>query len=93
MSFSTIINAWKDSNYRQNLDEEMRALLPEHPAGLLELTDEELALVAGGKKKKKKEEEEEEQQQGQKQEQEQRLVTTSTLTRRTLVKDGLVVER
>lgn len=51
MNISTVIRAWKDEAFRQSLSEAELALLPENPAGLLELTDQELALVAGGKKK------------------------------------------
>ncbi|HEY0735247.1 MAG TPA: mersacidin/lichenicidin family type 2 lantibiotic [Herpetosiphonaceae bacterium] len=47
MSNVDIIRAWKDDEYRNSLSEEARALLPEHPAGLLELRDEDLGLVAG----------------------------------------------
>jgi len=47
-----IIRAWKDEEYRASLSEGERAKLPEHPAGLIELTDVELAMVAGiGQKK------------------------------------------
>lgn len=41
-----IARAWKDENYRQSLDEEQLSMLPANPAG--ELTDEDLAAVAGG---------------------------------------------
>ena len=50
MSKKDIIRAWKDAEYRQSLSEAERAMLPEHPAGLIDLTDAELATVAGGKK-------------------------------------------
>jgi len=50
MNVATIIKAWKDEAYRQSLSEAERALLPANPAGLLELTDEDLAHVAGGKR-------------------------------------------
>jgi mersacidin/lichenicidin family type 2 lantibiotic len=43
-----IIRAWKDPEYRQSLSEEERELLPENPAGAIELTDEELDMAAGG---------------------------------------------
>ncbi len=46
MSTLDIIRAWKDEEYRASLSEEQRALLPAHPAGLIELADAE--LVAGG---------------------------------------------
>jgi mersacidin/lichenicidin family type 2 lantibiotic len=44
-----VIRAWKDEEYRASLSEAERALLPEHPAGLIEMSDEELATLAGGK--------------------------------------------
>ncbi|MGH2508614.1 MAG: mersacidin/lichenicidin family type 2 lantibiotic [Ktedonobacteraceae bacterium] len=44
-----IVRAWKDAEYRSNLSEEALALLPQHPAGLVELTDEALDdLIAQG---------------------------------------------
>ena len=43
-----IIRAWKDPEYRESLNETELAALPEHPAGLIELTDVELGAVAGG---------------------------------------------
>jgi mersacidin/lichenicidin family type 2 lantibiotic len=50
MTKKDIIRAWKDEEYRTSLSEAERAKLPKHPAGLIELTDVELATVAGGKK-------------------------------------------
>jgi len=44
-----IIRAWKDEGYRNSLSESERAALPENPAGLIALTDEELGAVAGGR--------------------------------------------
>ena len=49
MSHLDIIRAWKDEEYRLNLTPGQRALLPAHPAGVIELTDAELDGVAGGK--------------------------------------------
>jgi mersacidin/lichenicidin family type 2 lantibiotic len=43
-----IIRAWKDEEYRLSLTEEQRALLPDNPAGLPELSDSDLESVAGG---------------------------------------------
>jgi mersacidin/lichenicidin family type 2 lantibiotic len=44
-----IIRAWKDEEYRLSLTEEQQALLPDNPAGLMELSDAELwGIVAGG---------------------------------------------
>lgn len=48
MLLDKIIRAWKDPEYRQALPEEERELLPENPAGAIELTDEELDLAVGG---------------------------------------------
>lgn len=50
MSQENIIRAWKDENFRQQLSERERDLLPAHPAGLIELTDADLGAVAGGAK-------------------------------------------
>ncbi|MDJ0619588.1 MAG: mersacidin/lichenicidin family type 2 lantibiotic [Calothrix sp. MO_192.B10] len=48
MSKEDIIRAWKDPEYRNSLSEEQRSQLPENPAGVIELTDSELEVVAGG---------------------------------------------
>lgn len=48
MSHQDIIRAWKDREYRSSLSEVERALLPENPAGLIDLTDTELDAIAGG---------------------------------------------
>ena len=48
MSQQEIIQAWKDEEFRLSLSEEQRALLPEHPAGLIELADSDLEMVVGG---------------------------------------------
>jgi mersacidin/lichenicidin family type 2 lantibiotic len=48
MSNVDVVRAWKDAEYRRSLTEEQRALLPEHPAGLIELHDEEMKGVLGG---------------------------------------------
>jgi mersacidin/lichenicidin family type 2 lantibiotic len=47
MSKLDIIRAWKDEEYRASLSDADRALLPNHPAGLIELADDELAMVFG----------------------------------------------
>jgi mersacidin/lichenicidin family type 2 lantibiotic len=48
MSNKNIIRAWKDEDYRLSLSEAERALLPEHPAGLIELAGAEMDGVGGG---------------------------------------------
>jgi mersacidin/lichenicidin family type 2 lantibiotic len=47
MSHLNTIRAWKDAEYRQSLSEAERALLPEHPAGLIELSDADLDAAGG----------------------------------------------
>jgi mersacidin/lichenicidin family type 2 lantibiotic len=48
MSQQNIVRAWKDEEYRSSLSEDERALLPAHPAGLIELDDADLDAAAGG---------------------------------------------
>jgi mersacidin/lichenicidin family type 2 lantibiotic len=43
-----MIRAWKDDVYREALSERERALVPENPAGAIELTEHELSGVDGG---------------------------------------------
>ncbi|HEY4562805.1 MAG TPA: mersacidin/lichenicidin family type 2 lantibiotic [Thermoanaerobaculia bacterium] len=47
MSKSDVIRAWKDPFYRATLSEEMRASLPQHPAGITELSDDRLTTANG----------------------------------------------
>jgi mersacidin/lichenicidin family type 2 lantibiotic len=47
MSHKQIIRAWKDEEYRLSLSEAEQALLPENPAGVIELADVELETVGG----------------------------------------------
>ena len=42
MSHIDIIRAWKDEEYRLSLSDAERATLPDHPAGLIELSDADL---------------------------------------------------
>ena len=51
MSPINIIRAWKDAEYRQSLSAADLALLPAHPAGLIQLTDDDLDSIAGGRPK------------------------------------------
>jgi mersacidin/lichenicidin family type 2 lantibiotic len=48
MSPQDIIRAWKDEDYRLSLGQAERERMPQHPAGLIELTDLELDAAAGG---------------------------------------------
>ena len=48
MSAKDVIRAWKDEAFRNSLSSEQRAMLPENPAGAVELTDADLDPVAGG---------------------------------------------
>ena len=43
-----VIKAWKDDFYCQSLSTEQRALLPANPAGEMELSEDDMAFVAGG---------------------------------------------
>jgi mersacidin/lichenicidin family type 2 lantibiotic len=47
MSGKNIIRAWKDEAYRMSLSEAERAMLPENPAGIVELSDAQLEGPAG----------------------------------------------
>ncbi|GCF06931.1 mersacidin/lichenicidin family type 2 lantibiotic [Dictyobacter arantiisoli] len=42
-----IARAWKDAQYRNSLNNEERAQLPQNPIGTLELTDIDLATISG----------------------------------------------
>ena len=48
MSNIDIVRAWKDEDYRASLSEAEQAMLPENPAGLVELADEDMSSMAGG---------------------------------------------
>jgi mersacidin/lichenicidin family type 2 lantibiotic len=48
MSRCNIIRAWKDEEYRQNLSATERETLPPNPAGMTELSENQLKQVAGG---------------------------------------------
>jgi mersacidin/lichenicidin family type 2 lantibiotic len=48
MSVENIIRAWEDEAFRHTLSAAERARLPEHPAGLLDLTAAELDTLTGG---------------------------------------------
>jgi mersacidin/lichenicidin family type 2 lantibiotic len=47
ISGKDVIRAWKDADYRESLSAEDRAALPNHPAGLVDLSDAELEMVRG----------------------------------------------
>jgi mersacidin/lichenicidin family type 2 lantibiotic len=42
MTSSEVIRAWKDPEYRSNLSESEMSMLPENPAGQIELSDRQL---------------------------------------------------
>lgn len=48
MSSYDIIRAWKDEDYLESLSEEQRSQLPENPAGIVEMSDEDMESVGGG---------------------------------------------
>ena len=47
MSKMDVIRAWRDPEYRATLSSEELSRLPSNPAGLVELTDEELGRASG----------------------------------------------
>jgi len=42
-----IVRAWKDESYRSSLSTQEQAMLPENPAGALDLSDAELEAIQG----------------------------------------------
>ena len=48
MNAEQIIQAWKDPEYRSSLSVQERGMMPDNPAGPIELTIEDLGTVAGG---------------------------------------------
>ncbi|NJK52943.1 MAG: mersacidin/lichenicidin family type 2 lantibiotic [Leptolyngbyaceae cyanobacterium SU_3_3] len=50
MPNENIIRAWKDTSFRDGLSDVERSLLPENPAGLMQLRDDQLNAAAGGAK-------------------------------------------
>jgi mersacidin/lichenicidin family type 2 lantibiotic len=48
MTKQEIIRAWKDEEYRRGFDSHTQALIPENPAGAIELLDAELNSISGG---------------------------------------------
>jgi mersacidin/lichenicidin family type 2 lantibiotic len=47
MSNVDVVRAWKDRDYRQTLSEAQQSALPAHPAGVIELADDDLHAVGG----------------------------------------------
>jgi mersacidin/lichenicidin family type 2 lantibiotic len=48
MTTNEIVRSWKDEGYRLSLNSAEQALIPDNPAGLIELTDEDLLGIEGG---------------------------------------------
>ncbi len=48
MSKVDIIRAWRDEEYRRGLSAGQRAALPENPAGLIALSEEDMGSAVGG---------------------------------------------
>jgi mersacidin/lichenicidin family type 2 lantibiotic len=48
MTSDQIVSSWKNEDYRLSPSFDEQALLPEDPAGRIELTDEDLLGIAGG---------------------------------------------
>ncbi len=47
MNKNDVIRAWKDPFYRATLSEEAQSSLPQHPAGITELSDDQLRTWGG----------------------------------------------
>lgn len=47
MKKKQVIRAWRDPEYYASLSEDDRARLPDHPAGVVELSDQDLNGLAG----------------------------------------------
>ena len=43
-----IVRAWKDEEYRESLSPFLRAQLPDNPAGIVELSDQDMGQAGGG---------------------------------------------
>jgi|RhiMetdeSRZDD1v2_1073273.scaffolds.fasta_scaffold236698_3 mersacidin/lichenicidin family type 2 lantibiotic len=48
MTTEQLVRSWKDEEYLLTLSAEEQALLPDNPAGMVELSDEDLMGVEGG---------------------------------------------
>jgi len=48
MSKLDIIRAWKDEEYCESLSDTDKSRLPQNPAGVIELTDQDMGHVDGG---------------------------------------------
>jgi mersacidin/lichenicidin family type 2 lantibiotic len=48
MTPENIIRAWKDPIYRNSLSESERTAMPAHPAGSIEVSDEDLGKIGAG---------------------------------------------
>ncbi len=46
MNKTDVIRAWKDPFYRASLSEEAQAALPQHPAGVADLTDDQIRTLS-----------------------------------------------
>jgi mersacidin/lichenicidin family type 2 lantibiotic len=48
MNKTDVVRAWKDPLYRATLTPDQLAALPMHPAGVVELNDDQIRAVSGG---------------------------------------------
>jgi len=48
MRSEEIVRSWKDEEYQLGLSDKERALLPDNPAGVIELNDADLYVIDGG---------------------------------------------
>ena len=47
MNTKDVIRAWKDAAYRASLSEAEQSIVPQNPAGVVDLTDEQLKQASG----------------------------------------------
>ncbi|MGI0493746.1 mersacidin/lichenicidin family type 2 lantibiotic [Alkalinema pantanalense CENA528] len=48
MSQENIIRAWKDADFRNSLNRDAKTVLPDNPAGLIQLNDTDLGAIGAG---------------------------------------------
>lgn len=48
MSQENIIRAWKDADFHNSLSRDTKTVLPDNPAGLIQLNDADLISIGGG---------------------------------------------
>jgi mersacidin/lichenicidin family type 2 lantibiotic len=44
---ATVVRAWRDPEFREEMSDETRGMVPSHPSGVIELSDTDLEAAAG----------------------------------------------